>query len=1103
MSTERRRRLPPSGPYRATKLWNDVVRSFRASMPLKKHRRSMRYYDNCFTPSDAVEWLHGHLQENPIFGRDVTRQQITQLLEKFYKCGVFEDVRGAKHNKDFSDSGHVFRFVDNLSPVKLSRTPLKVRTNNVSHLAPNHLDFGKSKPHVPKSDLQECHLVAKPLTPAEVEDVWKGVTLSRLEAILGVRSSDELLDSGLVNVNHIVHNMTKVNKQGIVTDLAVEGRCECVISCSKHNSSVHLAPGKVVYSIEDPTALTYCEQVSKEEYENQKSALSQSAMSGLLDSIISNKRMSAKEKRKKLKQARARLGRRAGGALAARSRGDLYGSAATSHCSLNVIEEQHGGQPATRGQDSPRDAAPFRRRDALRATGGVPRAAAMTTYTTAARSPGRGNAQEGRGAVGRASTEKEGRSPREGGARGAAGQASCEEGRRGGGGADGVSGKAPGLCIAGLSPIARDGSMLIGATTSLRRPVVVSSDFSRSILSALATACDDAPRPAALPAAPSSADGENGGTRHPRARTGRLHDVASANPGTPSSADGGGTRRPRASTGRLHDVASAVPAAAWQQQQQRRPASQRKSCSLPINSSFMNPTYADEQYVDCDCVRLGVAMPDCSTCADDDNEAPPGVNSSASSYQTAPPGVNSSASSYQTARSHVTAGSSNSVASARSLQRKREVRPLPQRHLGECTPQHHVEEPHYVNAEVVQAFLAGQEFGRVRASTASGGQLRRHQGAPRPASVHGSPQDTIYIGGMDDPYASSLTLDATVSHRAGRPLLETPRQPPVPPRRGPTANQQRSPSGDGMLRRRSADRRQQSIPDSARKSRRQSMQHAYSAYSVDDAATTLTLGRPASEVDVRTASRPGTQCGSRESSAFTPFGTRGVLCALKRMDSQPVLHTVDGQNCAKDALQICCLLLSPAARKRLQLLLRMMAKMCKNEELDSLDEFTCVRSLVIETFTSSILRPEYEDDQDMLLNLRLVTFLVENHADIMAVPETLKKQINTRLAQARTSRTQVVVFDRRHSADALSYVSKKEAHSHSSCMLTSLLDSIIRQQARVSAKEKEKELKQFKLAYPDIYRKRFPTAAEEAEFFPPESRSRIPKPLMKLRSMRL
>jgi hypothetical protein len=38
------------------------------------------------------------------------RAQAVQLMQKLHKARVFEDVRGAKHNKiDFADNGRLFR----------------------------------------------------------------------------------------------------------------------------------------------------------------------------------------------------------------------------------------------------------------------------------------------------------------------------------------------------------------------------------------------------------------------------------------------------------------------------------------------------------------------------------------------------------------------------------------------------------------------------------------------------------------------------------------------------------------------------------------------------------------------------------------------------------------------------------------------------------------------------------------------------------------------------------------------------------------------------------------------------------------------------------
>ena len=53
--------------------WNNLIRTFRSDIPLARHRRYMKTYDECFVASDAVEWLHQYLKNNPNFGTNVSR----------------------------------------------------------------------------------------------------------------------------------------------------------------------------------------------------------------------------------------------------------------------------------------------------------------------------------------------------------------------------------------------------------------------------------------------------------------------------------------------------------------------------------------------------------------------------------------------------------------------------------------------------------------------------------------------------------------------------------------------------------------------------------------------------------------------------------------------------------------------------------------------------------------------------------------------------------------------------------------------------------------------------------------------------------------------
>ncbi|GIY81263.1 DEP domain-containing protein 1A [Caerostris extrusa] len=72
-------------PYRATRLWNEVIAAFQSGMPVKKHRRRIQTYNNCFTASEAVTWLHCYLMNNPNFGTDVTREQTINFAAEIFK----------------------------------------------------------------------------------------------------------------------------------------------------------------------------------------------------------------------------------------------------------------------------------------------------------------------------------------------------------------------------------------------------------------------------------------------------------------------------------------------------------------------------------------------------------------------------------------------------------------------------------------------------------------------------------------------------------------------------------------------------------------------------------------------------------------------------------------------------------------------------------------------------------------------------------------------------------------------------------------------------------------------------------------------------------
>nr|XP_060629693.1 DEP domain-containing protein 1A isoform X1 [Anolis sagrei ordinatus] len=229
-------RVVSPGPYRATKLWNEVTKYFRAEMPRRKHRQHFKKYGNCFTAAEAISWLHELLRNNNNFGPEVTRQQTTQLLRKFLKNHVIEDVKGRWGSENLDDNHNLYRF-PSASPVRIvpRRCPLSESTEN----APKESESVFKLPHhsrrTPKKyNPQECQenienvqsetvgeekrkpAHRRQITQADIEEVWKNIILIHLQTILGIPSLEDILNPAQVVPQYIVYNMTNTSKRGVV-----------------------------------------------------------------------------------------------------------------------------------------------------------------------------------------------------------------------------------------------------------------------------------------------------------------------------------------------------------------------------------------------------------------------------------------------------------------------------------------------------------------------------------------------------------------------------------------------------------------------------------------------------------------------------------------------------------------------------------------------------------------------------------------------------------------------------------------------------------------------------------------------------------------------
>ncbi|XP_004634049.1 DEP domain-containing protein 1A isoform X2 [Octodon degus] len=225
------------GPYRATKLWNEVTTSFRAGMPLRKHRQHFKKYGNCFTAGEAVDWLYDLLRNNSNFGPEVTRQQTVQLLRKFLKNHVIEDIKGRWGSENLDDNNQLFRFPAT-SPLKtLPRRHPQLRKNNIDSFSKDkenvfklrNLSGRTPKKHVLHSSQETTEKVNdeiredqknsgdyREISQEDVEEVWRYIILLYLQTILCVPSLEELIDPNQVIPQYVMYNMASTSKRGVV-----------------------------------------------------------------------------------------------------------------------------------------------------------------------------------------------------------------------------------------------------------------------------------------------------------------------------------------------------------------------------------------------------------------------------------------------------------------------------------------------------------------------------------------------------------------------------------------------------------------------------------------------------------------------------------------------------------------------------------------------------------------------------------------------------------------------------------------------------------------------------------------------------------------------
>jgi len=85
--------------FEATLLWETIVNHLESSMKCGRHTQALRSFANCFHGSAAVDCLLPYLCT--LLSKEVKREQVQTLCNKFVITGIMEDVRC----KDSSNGG--------------------------------------------------------------------------------------------------------------------------------------------------------------------------------------------------------------------------------------------------------------------------------------------------------------------------------------------------------------------------------------------------------------------------------------------------------------------------------------------------------------------------------------------------------------------------------------------------------------------------------------------------------------------------------------------------------------------------------------------------------------------------------------------------------------------------------------------------------------------------------------------------------------------------------------------------------------------------------------------------------------------------------------
>ena len=105
-------------------------------MPLKRHWKNFRTFNDCFTASEAIDWTYRYLKTSPNFQHlTITKTNAIKLLQIFLKERIIEDVRAGENYsfKEFQDDDRIYKFCAS-NPIFLKKNSATFSTSSTKNL---------------------------------------------------------------------------------------------------------------------------------------------------------------------------------------------------------------------------------------------------------------------------------------------------------------------------------------------------------------------------------------------------------------------------------------------------------------------------------------------------------------------------------------------------------------------------------------------------------------------------------------------------------------------------------------------------------------------------------------------------------------------------------------------------------------------------------------------------------------------------------------------------------------------------------------------------------------------------------------------------------